>query len=207
MRPPRIGGQAGAAWARHVTEILQGRPNVTLLSRTTAFGYFSHNFVALCERLQDHLSEPSAQRPRERLWQVRAREVIFATGALERPLIFPGNDRPGVLLAGAGTQLPESLWRADRPSRRASSPAHDAAYQTALDLHAAGATSRRSSTYAPQPAASCRRRRGGGTDDSRGHDESPARAAACGSGRSRSRSPGMAVRSRAPRAESPAMRC
>ncbi len=133
-----IGGQSGAAWAAHAAQILSARPNVTLLPRTTAFGYFNHNFVALCQRLQDHLAEPRAQQPRERLWQVRAREVIFAAGALERPLIFPGNDRPGVLLAGAGASyLNQHGVLVGR--RVAVITAHDAAYRTALDLHAAGA--------------------------------------------------------------------
>jgi sarcosine oxidase subunit alpha len=134
----KIGGQAAAAWAQHVEQILRSRPNLTVLSRTTAFGYFSHNFVALCERLQDHLPEASSLRPRERLWQVRAREVIFACGALERPLIFPGNDRPGVLLSGAGgCYLNRYGVLAGR--RVALITAHDAAYQTALDIKAAGA--------------------------------------------------------------------
>jgi len=126
------------AWAQHVSGILRARANVTVLARTTAFGYFSHNFVALCERLQDHLSDPPPFQPRERLWQVRAREVIFACGALERPLIFPGNDRPGILLAGAaGSYLNRYGVLAGR--RVVVLTAHDAAYQTALDLHAAGA--------------------------------------------------------------------
>jgi sarcosine oxidase subunit alpha len=133
----RVGGQAGPAWAQHVADILRARANVTLLPRTTAFGYFSHNFVALCERLQDHLSEPSTERPRERLWQVRAREVIFAAGALERPLVFPGNDRPGVMLAGAGASY-LNRYGVLVGRRVALITAHDAAYQTALDLHAAG---------------------------------------------------------------------
>jgi sarcosine oxidase subunit alpha len=134
----RIGGQPGPAWAQHVSEILRARPNVTVLTRTTAFGYFSHNFMALCERLQDHLGEPSAQRPRERLWQVRAREVIFATGAIERPLVFPGNDRPGVLLASAA-QSYLNRYGVRVGDRVALVTAHDAAYQTALELHQAGA--------------------------------------------------------------------
>jgi sarcosine oxidase subunit alpha len=134
----RIGGQPAPLWAQHMGEILRARPNVTVLSRTTAFGYFSHNFVALCERLQDHQREPSRQLPRERLWQVRAREVIFACGAHERPLVFPGNDRPGILLAGAaGSYLNRYGVLAGR--RIALVTANDAAYQTALDLQAAGA--------------------------------------------------------------------
>ena len=39
--------------------------------------------------------------PRERLWQVRAKRVVLAAGSIERPLVFPGNDRPGVMLASA----------------------------------------------------------------------------------------------------------
>ena len=134
----RIGGQPATLWAQHMSEILLARPNVTVLSRTTAFGYFSHNFVALCQRLQDHLADPARQLPRERLWQVRAREVIFACGAHERPLVFPGNDRPGILLAGAaGSYLNRYGVLAGR--RIALVTANDAAYRTALDLHAAGA--------------------------------------------------------------------
>lgn len=134
----RVGGQSGAAWAEHAAQILATRPNVTLLSRTTAFGYFPHNLVALCQRLHDHLPEPPARQPRERLWQVRAREVIFATGAIERPLVFPGNDRPAVLLAGAGaTYLNRYGVLVGR--NVAVVTAHDAAYRTALDLQAAGA--------------------------------------------------------------------
>ena len=76
-------------------------PRVTVLPRTTAFGYFPHNMVGLDERLTDHLAQPHADPPRERLWQVRAKEVVLAAGAIERPLVFPGNDRPGIMLAGA----------------------------------------------------------------------------------------------------------
>ena len=134
----RIDGQPAPLWARHMGEILRARPNVTVLSRTTAFGYFSHNFVALCERLQDHLREPSRELPRERLWQVRARDVIFACGAHERPLVFPGNDRPGILLAGAAGSYLNRF--AVLPGRRiAVVTANDSAYRTALDLQAAGA--------------------------------------------------------------------
>ncbi len=72
-----------------------------MLARTTAFGYFPHNLIGLNQRLTDHLANPPPRRARERLWQVRARSVVLATGAIERPLIFPGNDRPGIMLSGA----------------------------------------------------------------------------------------------------------
>jgi sarcosine oxidase, subunit alpha len=73
------------------------RANVQVLLRTTAFAYYDHDLVALTEVVADgrqHL-------PRERLWLVRASRVVLATGALEQPLIFSNNDRPGIMLAGA----------------------------------------------------------------------------------------------------------
>lgn len=97
-----IDGKRPADWARDTIVKLQGMDNVTLLSRTTAFGYFAHNYIALAERVTEHLSDPDPKLPRERLWQVRAKEVVIASGAIERPMIFPENDRPGILLADAG---------------------------------------------------------------------------------------------------------
>ena len=94
--PERVGGEDGAAWA----ERMLAGTSALLLPRTTAFGYYDHNFVALAERLTEGLSPSErAGRPRQRIWHVRARRVVLATGAHERPLVFPGNDRPGVMLA------------------------------------------------------------------------------------------------------------
>jgi sarcosine oxidase subunit alpha len=133
----RIDGDSGRSWAERAVASLAANPRVTLLTRTTAFGYFPHNFVALCERLTDHLAAPAPGRPRERLWQVRARAVVLATGAIERPLVFPGNDRPGILLAGAA-QTYLNRYGVRVGTRVVIVTAADAAYQTALDLHAAG---------------------------------------------------------------------
>jgi sarcosine oxidase subunit alpha len=73
----------------------------TVLTRTTAFGYYAQNFVGLVERVTDHLAKPGRDLPRERLWQVRAKRVIIATGAIERHMVFANNDRPGIMLASA----------------------------------------------------------------------------------------------------------
>jgi len=133
----RIDGMTGAEWAERSIAVLRDCPRVTLLARTTAFGYFPHNLIGLSERITDHLAAPPAHLPRERLWQVRARRVVLATGAIERPLVFPGNDRPGILLAGAAqTYLNRYATRVGQ--RVVIVTADDAAYQTALDLHAAG---------------------------------------------------------------------
>ncbi len=96
-----IDGQGAADWGRSATARLAAMPNVRMLTRATAFGYYAQNFVAIAERVSDHLARPDKDMPRERLWQVRARRVVLAQGAIERPLVFNGNDRPGVMLASA----------------------------------------------------------------------------------------------------------
>ena len=116
---------------------LSRHPQVTTLARTTAFGYFPHNMIGLSERITDHIAQPQAHLPRERLWQVRGKEVILATGSVERPLVFPGNDRPGVMLAGAArTYL--NRYGALVGQRAVLVTAHDSAYRVAIDLRGAG---------------------------------------------------------------------
>ncbi|MBT5810659.1 MAG: FAD-dependent oxidoreductase, partial [Rhodospirillaceae bacterium] len=84
-----------------MTAALKARDNVTFLSRTAAFGFYHQNFLGLVQRLSDHRAPTGAAGPRERLWRVRAKQVVLATGAIERPLMFPDNDRPGIMLASA----------------------------------------------------------------------------------------------------------
>lgn len=132
-----IDGVAADAWLAQTLATLARHARVQLLPRTTAFGCFPHNAVGLHERLTDHLPDPPPRRPRERLWLVRAREVVLATGAIERPLVFPGNDRPGIMLAGAAqTYLHRYGVRAG--TRAVVVTATDGAYRAALELHAAG---------------------------------------------------------------------
>ncbi len=132
-----IEGLSAVDWVLRTVAALSANPRVTLLARTTAFGYFPHNFVGLNERITDHVARPDPGLARERLWQVRAGAVVLATGSIERPLVFPGNDRPGIMLAGAaGTYLNRYGVRAGQRAVLVTSG--DAAYRTALDLHAAG---------------------------------------------------------------------
>jgi sarcosine oxidase, subunit alpha len=88
------------AWLERSVKALADAANVTILTRTTAFGYYHDNFIGAVERLTDHLSD-GGDAPREKLWRIRAGEVILAQGAIERPLVFDGNDTPGVMLASA----------------------------------------------------------------------------------------------------------
>jgi sarcosine oxidase subunit alpha len=134
-----IGGEPAESWLASTVRMLAAHPRVTVLTRTTGFGYFPHNLLGLNQRLSDHLAQPDRHQPRERQWQVRAREVVLATGAIERPLVFPGNDRPGILLAAAArTYL--NRYGALAGSRVVVVTACDAAYEAALDLHRAGAS-------------------------------------------------------------------
>ena len=134
-----IDGQPVQAWLAQTLRALQAMPNVMLLSRTTVFGYFQQNFIGLVERLTDHVADPAKEQARERLWQVRAKQVILATGAIERPLVFSGNDRPGVMLAGAARTFLNRYGVLVGKSVLVFT-ADDAAYQSAVDLYHAGAS-------------------------------------------------------------------
>jgi sarcosine oxidase subunit alpha len=116
---------------------LRARDNITVLPRTTAFGLYNHNFVGLVERATDHLAAPPAGLPRERLWKVRAKEIVLATGAHERPLTFGNNDRPGVMLAESIRAYVNRY--AVTPGRRIILATNGpSAYRAAMDLHSAG---------------------------------------------------------------------
>ena len=84
-----------------IGEELASCPNVRVLSRTTAFGYYDDNMIVAVERRADHVPAPPAHCARQRVWWIRAKEVVLATGAIERPLPFEDNDLPGVMLASA----------------------------------------------------------------------------------------------------------
>ncbi len=134
-----IDGASAQNWLNATLAALTQNPRMTLLPRTTAFGCYPHNMVGLAQRLTDHLAAPAPTQARERLWQVRPRELILATGALERPLVFPGNDRPGIMLAGAARTYLQRYGVL--PGRRAVVvTAHDDAYHMAHALRDAGIT-------------------------------------------------------------------
>ena len=132
-----IDGMPASAWVAEALAELAANERVTLLSRTTAFGWYPHNLIGLAERITDHLAAPHRDLPRERMWQVRAKEVVIAAGAIERPMVFPENDRPGVMLADAARTF-LNRYGAVVGRGVVVFTAHDAAYQAALDLHAAG---------------------------------------------------------------------
>lgn len=134
-----IDGKDGWDWAQETAKALAAMDNVTLLTRTTGFGYYNHNFVGLVERVTDHLAALDKSLPRERLWQVRAKKVILANGQIERHMVFANNDRPGIMLASAGRTYLNHFGVAVG-SKVGVYTAHDSAYEAAFDLKRAGVT-------------------------------------------------------------------
>ena len=128
-----IAGRPARIWAAGALAELATFERVTLLPRTTAFGYYPHNHVGLVERVTDHLATPAADMPRERLWQVRAREVVLAAGAMERPLTFPENDRPGIMLADAAHTY-VTRYGVKPGNRAVIATANDSGYRAAIAL-------------------------------------------------------------------------
>ncbi len=116
---------------------LEALGNVTVLTRTTAIGYYHQNFVGLCQRLTDHLAKAPDSSPRERLWKVRAKQVVLAQGAIEKPLVFDGNDRPGVMLAGSARSF-LNRYGVRVGDRTVVVTTHDSAWTSAFDLARAG---------------------------------------------------------------------
>ena len=130
--------RAELVWVASVLAELRALPHVRILPRTTVFAYHDHNYLSLLQRRTDHLGEAAPQElARQRVWHVRAKQVILATGAHERPIVFPGNDRPGVMLASAmRTFLNRYAVAAGREAVVFTN--NDSAYATALDLAASG---------------------------------------------------------------------
>ncbi|QGX98788.1 sarcosine oxidase subunit alpha family protein [Roseovarius faecimaris] len=94
-----VDGEPVDKFVQKILSELQEMPNVTLRSRCMGAGVYDHGYVLGYERVNDH--QPDAKGPRHRLWRIRAKQTITATGAIERPLSFAGNDVPGVMLASA----------------------------------------------------------------------------------------------------------
>ena len=115
---------------------LQSLPNVRLMSRTSVFGLYDDCYGAI-ERVSDHLPVPTPFMPRQRYWRIVARRGVLAAGAIDRPIVFGGNDRPGVMLAAA-VQSYVNRFAVAPAKRMAFFANNDAAWIAAFDLRDAG---------------------------------------------------------------------
>ncbi|MFD1911913.1 sarcosine oxidase subunit alpha family protein [Halodurantibacterium flavum] len=130
-----IDGQPAADWVGETVATLGAMENVTLRLRATVAGVYDHGYALAAERLTDHL--PGAPGPRQRLWRIRAAQIVAATGAIERPLSFAGNDVPGVMLASAVRDYVAN-WAVSAGDRTVLVTNNDDAYRTAIALVEAG---------------------------------------------------------------------
>jgi heterotetrameric sarcosine oxidase alpha subunit len=128
---------SGVEWTQEVVAELASLPEVTLKPRTTVFGWYDDNIFGAVERVADHKIEPGPHEPRQRYWRILAKRAILATGAEERPLVFGGNDRPGVMLASA-VRCYVNKYAAAPGRTGIIFTNNDSGYRTARDLRAKG---------------------------------------------------------------------
>jgi sarcosine oxidase subunit alpha len=125
-------------WVSDAVKELMAAGDVRLMRRTTVFGVYDGGTYGALERVNDHVAVAPKGQPRQRLWRIVAKQSVLATGAIERPVVFGGNDRPGVMLAGAVRSYINRYGVV--PGRRAVVFVNnDKAARAALSLHGAGA--------------------------------------------------------------------
>lgn len=133
-----IEGKPALEWVADVEAELVSGAETTVLNRTSAFGAYDANYVIAVQNRTDHLSSPAASGvSRQRIWHVRANQVVLAPGAHERPLVFENNDRPGIILASAVRSY-LNRYAVAAGQRVVISTTNDSAYALAADLRAAG---------------------------------------------------------------------
>ncbi|MEO8651078.1 MAG: sarcosine oxidase subunit alpha family protein [Hyphomicrobiaceae bacterium] len=132
-----IDGKDAGAWLAAVESELAALPNARIMRRTTVFGVYDGGTYGAIERVNDHVAVPPPFEARQRSWRIYAKRAILAAGALERPLVFANNDRPGVMLAGA-TRTYINRFAAAPGQRLAVFTSSDDGWRTAIDATHAG---------------------------------------------------------------------
>lgn len=132
-----LGDASGSEWAAEALAELASLDNVRLMTRTTVIGAFDHGIYGAVERVQDHLPQALADKPRQILWRIYSRKAMLCAGAMERPIAFADNDRPGVMLASAVRSY-VNRWAAAPAQEIAIFTNNDDGHRTAADLIAKG---------------------------------------------------------------------
>ncbi|WP_426033571.1 sarcosine oxidase subunit alpha family protein [Cypionkella sp. TWP1-2-1b2] len=130
-----IEGQPADIWINSAVQALAAMDNVTMRLRTMGAGVYDHGYVLAEEKVAD--TTPGDGRPKHRLWRIRAAQIVTATGAIERPLSFAGNDIPGVMLAGSVREYVVN-YAVSPGDRTVVVTNNDDAYRTAIALVQAG---------------------------------------------------------------------
>jgi sarcosine oxidase subunit alpha len=128
-----IDGDSGAFWAKQALAELASLPEVRVMTRTTVFGVYDSNTFGALERVADHVAVPPPHQPRQRMWKIVATRTVLAAGAVERPIVFGDNDRPGIMLASA-VRTYVNRFRVMPGRRVALFTSTDDGWKTCLDL-------------------------------------------------------------------------
>ena len=134
-----IDGQAAMQWVERAEAELKAMPDVRIMRRTTVFGHYDGGVFGALERVSDHLARAEPFAPRQRYWRIAARRTVLGAGALERPLVFDDNDRPGIMQASA-VRAYVNRFAVVPGATFAVFTNNDDGWRTAADLHAAGQT-------------------------------------------------------------------
>ena len=136
----KINNSNSNEWLRKEIENLNSFENLTVKTRTTLAAYHSYNYLLARENLTDHLIlNEKKDKIRQRLWKIRAKKVIIATGSMERPLIFNNNDRPGIILSSSIKKYLD-YYGVKCGQKISLFTNNDTAYETAISLNSSGAT-------------------------------------------------------------------
>ncbi|MDA9372910.1 sarcosine oxidase subunit alpha family protein [Pelagibacterales bacterium] len=135
-----IGNKNGDEWVEEAIAELKSMPNVIIRKRSQVFGYYDHNMLVMFERCKDHIENPEAFTPRQRLWYIRAKQVIISTGSIERPLVFANNDRPGIMLAYSAKEYLK-IYGVLAGKKPIIFTNNDTAYETAIEYKKQGVDS------------------------------------------------------------------
>tara|TARA_R110002110_G_scaffold8141_12_gene40758 strand:+ start:3310 stop:6243 length:2934 start_codon:yes stop_codon:yes gene_type:complete len=131
-----VDGKPGPVWATDMVAELAGMDNVRLMTRTTVTGAYDGGMYGALERVNQHNGR-RGDAPLETFWRIAAKQSVLAAGALERPVAFQNNDRPGIMTASAVRSY-LNRWGVSPGKHVAVFGNNDDAHRTAKDMQAAG---------------------------------------------------------------------
>lgn len=132
-----LGDMSGSAWVAQTQAELAAMDNVRIMPRTSVVGAYDHGVYGAVERVSDHVALPAAGKPRQIFWRIYSKRALVCAGAIERPIAFENNDRPGVMLAGA-VRAYVNRWAASPAQSVVIFTNNDDGHRTAADLIAKG---------------------------------------------------------------------
>ena len=134
----KINNDYSNKWLKKEIDNFKNYPNLLIKKRTSLAAFHGYNYLLAKENLTDHLgANERKNKIRQRLWKIRAKKVVIATGSIERPLIFNNNDRPGILLSSSIKKYID-FFGVKNGNEISLFTNNDSAYETAISLNKSG---------------------------------------------------------------------